>query len=71
MVVHLPLSLPPLPGPPSTFICAHAVVSEPRKSTTKVAVPPELYRLSMEVRLVGALRQKFKARYMRRNGEEN
>lgn len=25
---------------PSTFIRAHAAVSEPRKSTTKVAVPP-------------------------------
>lgn len=61
----------PSAWPPSTFICAHAVVSEPRKSTTKVAVPPELYRLSMEVRLVGALRQKFKARCMRRNSEEN
>lgn len=66
-----PPPLSPCARHPSTFICAHAVVSEPRKSTTKVAVPPELYRLSMEVRPVGALRQKFKARYMRRDGGEN
>lgn len=31
----------------------------------------KLYRLSMEVRLVGALRRKFKARYMRQDGGEN
>lgn len=42
-IFRLPFS--PRAQYPSTFICAHTVVSEPRKSTTKVAVPPELDRL--------------------------